>query len=82
MARKTRRRRRRSISIPKKMRGVFTRKAKKAHKTVQQYAKQVIKQLKGKTHGNKAKTKLLRQAVFARNAKKWKRRSRRRSRRR
>jgi len=62
------------IRISKKMRGVFTRKAKRAKKSVQAYAKHIIKKYKGKTRGNKRKLKLLRQAVFARNAKKWKRR--------
>tara|TARA_Y100000590_G_scaffold197122_1_gene223877 strand:+ start:178 stop:408 length:231 start_codon:yes stop_codon:yes gene_type:complete len=65
------RRRRRSIRINPKMRGVFTRKAKKNHMSVQKYARYIIKKYKGKTK-NKRELKLLRQAVFAKTAKKWK----------
>ena len=53
------------------MRGVFTRKAKKKKMSVQKYARYVIKKYKGKTK-NKRELKLLRQAVFAKTAKKWK----------
>ena len=66
---------RKKIFIRPKMRGVFTAKAKKAGKSVQGYASQVIKRLKGKAK-SKAQTKLLRQAVFAKNAKGWARRRR------
>ena len=62
---------RKPIRINPKMRGVFTRKAKKKNMNVQQYAKYVIKKYKGKTK-NKKQLKLLRQAVFAKTAKKWK----------
>ena len=58
------------MRINPKMRGVFTAKAKRAGKSVQGYATQVIKRLKGKTK-NKRQLKLLRQATFAKNAKKW-----------
>ena len=64
-------RRRRGIKINPKMKGVFTRKAKARGMSVQRYATAVIKRLKGKTGGNKTKLKLLRQAVFARNAGRW-----------
>jgi|SaaInlStandDraft_1057018.scaffolds.fasta_scaffold44957_3 hypothetical protein len=59
------------IRINPKMRGVFTRKAKKNKMNVQKYATFVIKKYKGKTR-NKRQLKLLRQAVFAKTAKKWK----------
>ena len=49
--------------------GAFTKKAKAKGMSVQSYATKVIKDLKGKTNGDKAKVKLLRQAVFAKNAK-------------
>ncbi len=65
---------RKPIRINPKMRGVFTRKAKKKNMTVQQYAKYIIKKYKGKTK-NKKQLKLLRQAVFAKTAKKWKKRT-------
>ena len=58
------------IRINPKMRGVFTAKAKRAGKSVQGYASQVIKKYKGKTK-NKTQLKLLRQATFARNPKRW-----------
>lgn len=73
--RKTKRRKRRPIKINKKMKGVFTRKAKKHKMSVQKYARYVIKKFKGKTK-NKRQLKLLRQAVFAKTAKKWKKRKR------
>jgi hypothetical protein len=74
--RKTKRkyRKRRPIKINKKMKGVFTRKAKKHRMSVQKYARYVIKKFKGKTK-NKKQLKLLRQAVFAKTAKKWKKRN-------
>ena len=65
---------RKPIRINPKMRGVFTKKAKKKNMTVQQYAKYIIKKYKGKTK-NKKQLKLLRQAVFAKTAKKWKKRT-------
>ena len=71
-ARKTRKARRRKslrpIKINPKMKGNFTKKAKKANMSVQQYARYVIKKYKGKTK-TKKQVKLLREAVFARNAK-------------
>ena len=70
---------RKSIKINPKMRGVFTRKAKKKKKSVQKYARYVIKKYKGKTK-NKRQLKLLRQAVFAKTAKKWKKKTKRRRR--
>ena len=60
-----------SLKIRPKMRGAFTRKAKKAKMSVQKYARHIIKKYKGKTK-NKREVKLLRQAVFAKTAKKWK----------
>mgnify|MGYP006083551629 FL=1 len=62
---------RKPIRINPKMKGVFTKKAKKKRMTVQKYARHVIKKYKGKTK-NKQQLKLLRQAVFAKTAKKWK----------
>jgi len=59
------------ININPKMRGVFTRKAKRNKMSVQKYATYIIKKYKGKTR-NKRQLKLLRQAVFAKTAKKWK----------
>ena len=56
------------IKINPKMKGNFTKKAKKANMDVQQYARYVIKKYKGKTK-TKKQLKLLREAVFARNAK-------------
>ena len=65
--------RRRPIRINPKMRGVFTKKAKKKGMSVQRYANYVIKKYKGKKK-TKKQLKLLRQAVFAKTAKKWKKR--------
>jgi len=69
------------IKINPKMRGVFTRKAKRNKMSVQKYATYIIKKYKGKTR-NKRQLKLLRQAVFAKTAKKWKKRKKRTKRRR
>ena len=68
-------RKRKPIKINPKMKGVFTRKAKRKGMSVQKYASYVIKKYKGKTK-NKKQLKLLRQAVFAKTAKKWKKRGR------
>ena len=68
-------RKRKPIKINPKMKGVFTRKAKRKGMSVQKYARYVIKKYKGKTK-NKKQLKLLRQAVFAKTAKKWKKRGR------
>ena len=62
---------RKPIKINPKMKGVFTRKAKKKGMSVQKYAAYIIKKYKGKTK-NKQQLKLLRQAVFAKTVKKWK----------
>ena len=69
--RKKRTKKRKPIKINPKMKGVFTRKAKKKGMSVQKYAAYIIKKYKGKTK-NKKQLKLLRQAVFAKTAKKWK----------
>jgi len=61
------------LKISKKRKGAFTRKARKARKTVQGYANYVIKKLKGTQKLTTKNLRLLRQAVFAKNAKKWKR---------
>lgn len=66
-----------SIKINPKMKGVFTRKARKNKMSVQKYARYIIKKYKGKTK-NKRQLKLLRQAVFAKTVKKWKKTKRRR----
>lgn len=47
--------------------GVFSAKAKRAGMSTKKYAKKTIVRLKGKKK-TKTQTKLLRQAVFARNA--------------
>ena len=49
--------------------GLFTHKAKQHGMAVQPYATKVIKELKGKTT-TQAQQKLLKEAVFAKNAKK------------
>ena len=54
------------IKIKPANRGKFTAKAKAAGMGVQAYAKKVMKK------GSKATAATKRQAVFARNAKKWK----------
>jgi len=59
------------------MRGVFTKKAKRKKMSVQKYANYVIKKYKGKKK-TKKQLKLLRQAVFAKTAKKWKKRKKKR----
>ena len=73
--RKRRKTKRKPIKINPKMKGVFTRKAKKHKMSVQKYARYIIKKYKGKTK-NKRQLKLLKQAVFAKTAKKWKKRKR------
>ena len=72
---KRRKTKRKPIKINPKMKGVFTRKAKKHKMSVQKYARYIIKKYKGKTK-NKRQLKLLKQAVFAKTAKKWKKRKR------
>lgn len=67
----------RPIKINPKMRGVFTKKAKRKKMSVQKYANYVIKKYKGKKK-TKKQLKLLRQAVFAKTAKKWKKRKKKR----
>ncbi len=64
---------RKSIRINPKMRGVFTKKAKKKGMSVQKFARHIIKKYKKKKK-NKKTLKLFRQAVFAKTAKKWKKR--------
>ncbi len=59
------------IRINPEMKGVFTRKARNHKMTVKQYADHVIRKYKGKTK-NPRDVKLLRQAVFAKNARSWK----------
>lgn len=68
---------RKPIKINPKMRGVFTKKAKRKKMSVQKYANYVIKKYKGKKK-TKKQLKLLRQAVFAKTAKKWKKRKKKR----
>ena len=70
-SRKTKKNKKNLIQVQPKMEGVFTRKAKAKGMSVQRYAKYVIKKYKGNTK-NKKQLKLLRQAVFAKTAKKWK----------
>ena len=66
---------RRKIKINPKMKGAFTRKAKRAKMTVKKYANHIIKKYKGKTK-NKAQLKLLRQANFVKVSSKWAKRRR------
>lgn len=65
--------RRKPIRINPKMRGVFTKKAKRKGMSVQKYAKYIVKKYKGKNK-TKRQLKLFRQALFAKTAKKWKKR--------
>lgn len=56
-------------SIEKKgTEGVFSKEASKQKMSTLTYANKVIKDLKGKTKGDKLKLKKLRQAIFAKNA--------------
>lgn len=59
------------IKINPKMKGCFTQKAKRNKMGVQQYANKIIKKYKGKTK-SASQLKLLRQAVFAKTSKIWK----------
>lgn len=59
------------IRINPEMKGAFTRKARNHKMTVKQYADHVIKRYRGKTK-NPRDVKLLRQAVFVKNARSWK----------
>ena len=68
--------RRKPIRINPKMRGVFTKKAKKKGMSVQKYAKYIVKKYKGKKK-TKRQLKLFRQALFAKTARKWKKKKRR-----
>ena len=68
--------RKKSIRINPKMRGVFTKKAKRKGMSVQKYAKYIVKKYKGKKK-TKRQLKLFRQALFAKTAKKWKKKKRR-----
>lgn len=54
------------IHIKKSHKGLFTQKAKKAGKSVRQYIAIVLKK------GSKASAATKKQAVFAKNARKWK----------
>ncbi len=60
------------IHIKEKNEGTFTASAKRAGKSVQAYATEVIKKYKGKEGLSKPQKTLLRRAVFAKNAAKWK----------
>lgn len=71
--------RRKPIRINPKMRGVFTKKAKRKGMSVQKYAKHIIKKYKGKKK-TKRQLKLFRQALFAKTAKKWKKKKTRKKR--
>ena len=70
---------RKSIRINPKMRGVFTKKAKRKGMSVQKYAKHIVKKYKGKKK-TKRQLKLFRQALFAKTAKKWKKKKTRKKR--
>ncbi len=61
-----------AIKIKKANRGKFTASAKKAGKSVQGHATDVIKKYKGKKKLTEAQKTQLKRAVFAKNAKKWK----------
>jgi hypothetical protein len=60
------------IEINPKNEGKFTASAKRAGKSVQAYATEVIRKYKGKKGLTEAQKTLLRRAVFAKNASKWK----------
>ena len=62
-----------AININPKMKGKFTAEAKKRGLTAQQYARKIKKRLKGNCK-TKKEVKLLKQAVFALNSKKFKKR--------
>jgi len=59
-----------TIKINPKNVGKFTASAKKAGKSVQGFATDVIKKLKGKDNLTATQKTLLKRAVFAKNAKK------------
>ena len=59
------------IHIKKGNEGIFTAKAKRAGKSVQGYATEMVRKYKGKKNLTDSQKKTLRQAVFAKNAKKW-----------
>jgi len=56
------------IEVNPKKEGLFAKEAKKNKMTTKAYATKVIKELKGKTDGDKNKLKKLRRAIFAQNA--------------
>jgi len=60
------------IDINPKNEGKFTASAKRAGKSVQGYATEVIKKYKGKKGLTDPQKTLLKRAVFAKNASKWK----------
>tara|TARA_R110000765_G_scaffold409732_1_gene508138 strand:- start:129 stop:332 length:204 start_codon:yes stop_codon:yes gene_type:complete len=56
------------IKVKAKTEGLFAKEAKKNKMSTKAYATKVIKELKGKTDGDKNKLKKLRRAIFAQNA--------------
>tara|TARA_R110002074_G_scaffold339232_1_gene509757 strand:+ start:510 stop:716 length:207 start_codon:yes stop_codon:yes gene_type:complete len=56
------------IKVKAKNEGLFAKEAKKNNMGTEAYATKVIKELKGKTNGDKNKVRKLRRAVFAKNA--------------
>jgi len=60
------------ININPKNEGKFTASAKRAGKSVQGFATDVIKKYKGKKNLTEPQKTLLKRAVFAKNASKWK----------
>ena len=56
------------IKVKAKNEGLFAKEAKKHNMGTGCYAAKVIKELKGKTDGDKMKLRKLRRAVFAQNA--------------
>ena len=56
------------IEVKPKNEGLFSAEAKRNKMSTEKYADKIIKELKGKTDGNKTKLKKLRRAVFAKNA--------------
>jgi len=58
-------------AINPKDKGDFRRAAERHHMSTKAFATKVIRELKGKSHGDPAKLKLLRQAVLARTLMKY-----------
>jgi len=60
-----------TIELNPKNEGTFTASARRAGKSVQAFATEVIKKYKGKKGLTETQKTLLKRAVFAKNAAKW-----------